>query len=77
MDNKELRARVADILKWDCYGMEPEYTEGQAGGLFVNTKMTALTATAAADLAALANEADRICIFTIHSFENPTIEIHL
>ena len=77
MDNKELRARVADILKWDCYGMEPEYTEEQDGGLVVDTKMTALTATAAADIAALAKEADRICIFTIHSFQNPTIEIHL
>lgn len=76
MDNKELRARVADIIKWDCYGMEPEYYE-QDGKLIVDTKMHALTATAAADLAAIANEADRICIFTIKSFQTPTIEIHL
>lgn len=76
MDNKELRARVADIIKWDCYWMEPEYTE-QDGKLIVDTKIHALTATAAADIAALAKEADRICIFTIHSFQTPTIEIHL
>lgn len=77
MDNKELRARIADIIKWDCYGMEPEYTEQPDGGLVVDTKMTALTATAAADIAALAKKADRICIFAIKSLQYPTIEIHL
>lgn len=74
MDNKELRARVADIIKWDCYGMEPEYRE-KDGELIVDTKMHALTGSAAADLAGLAEETDRICIFSIKSFQTPTIEI--
>ena len=75
MDRKELQNRIADILKFDCYGKDIIFDELPEDGLAVNTGCYAITATAAAEIADLAKITGRSCIFTIESISTPFLQI--
>lgn len=77
MDNAALKARVAEILKFDCWGKEITFNDLPDNKLAVNLNCYSITATAAGQIADLAKEADRFCIITIASIFNPTIQIQL
>ena len=75
MDRAEIKARIADILKYDCWGKEITFNDLPDDGLEVNLNCFALTATAAGQIAALADETRRGCILTIADINNPTLQI--
>lgn len=75
MDRVELKAKIAYILRFDCYGKELTFNDLPDGGLEVNLNTFALTATAAWELVELSHEARRGCVFTIADIKNPTLQI--
>ena len=75
MDRAELKAKIAHILRYDCYGKELTFNDLPDGGLEVNLNCFAITSTAAGQIATLAGEANRGCVFTIADIKNPTLQI--
>lgn len=77
MDKEIIKARIADILKYDCYGSGIKFVDRSEDGLEINLNCYALTATAAEKIATLARETRRSCIFTIQSVADPKLQIRL
>lgn len=77
MDSNTIKARLADILRFDCKPENIKFNDLPNGAIEANLDCYALTASAAGDIAALARETERPCIITIQSIEIPTLQIRL
>ena len=76
MDRAELKAKIAYILRFDCWGKAIDFVESE-DHITANLDCYALTASAAGEINELSREAHRSCIITIQDINNPKLQIVL